>query len=269
MGLDRQPDGVDANHRSSSRIQAAHCEAAAQGQFTVIAVVPRRSSMRMAAGSVLGRRQLHRHEGARHGITGSPGQRPATTPLGIEDPTTCQVRVDAMGHRHRSARYARRVACRHDLRLELGAMRAPASTASADFVGDSVHVSTKNLVDTSILKRSAAIKVPRRDAYRERYRLPLKNSAEPRDEGLGERRIEVAFGPRALRQCRALGPTASYPRCAVRPRPRMLRPSMGASRQCMMNPSNCRNVLTCPQASGVSMSWRIASDILGAAGSQL
>jgi hypothetical protein len=28
-----------------------------------------------------------------------------------------------------------------------------------------VHVSTKNLVDTSILKRSVAIKVPRRDAY--------------------------------------------------------------------------------------------------------
>jgi hypothetical protein len=30
---------------------------------------------------------------------------------------------------------------------------------------------------------------------RERHRLPLKNSAEPRDQGLGERRIEVAFGP--------------------------------------------------------------------------
>jgi hypothetical protein len=44
-------------------------------------------------------------------------------------------------------------------------MCAPASTASADFVGNSVHVSTKNLVDTSILKRSAAIKMPRQDAY--------------------------------------------------------------------------------------------------------
>jgi len=39
-GLHREPDGVDANHRSSSRIQAAHCDAAAHGQLTVIAVVP-------------------------------------------------------------------------------------------------------------------------------------------------------------------------------------------------------------------------------------
>src|SRR6516225_601059 len=50
-GLHRQPDGVDANHRSSSRIQAAHCDAAAHGQLTVMAVVPLRSSMRIAAGS--------------------------------------------------------------------------------------------------------------------------------------------------------------------------------------------------------------------------
>ena len=70
-----------------------------------------------------------------------------------------------MGHRHRRARYARPTAGRDDLRLELGAVFAPASTATADFVGDSVHVSTKSFVDTSILKRSAAIKVPRRDAY--------------------------------------------------------------------------------------------------------
>ena len=42
---------------------------------------------------------------------------------------------------------------------------APASTDAADFVGDSVHVSTQNIVDTSILKPSGAIKVPRRDAY--------------------------------------------------------------------------------------------------------
>ena len=51
------------------------------------------------------------------------------------------------------------------MRFELGAVFAPASPASADFVGNSVHVSTKNLVDTSILKRSTAIKVPRQDAY--------------------------------------------------------------------------------------------------------
>ena len=70
-----------------------------------------------------------------------------------------------MGHRHCSNRYARRDAGRDELRLELRAMCAPASTPSADFVGNSVHVSTKNSVDTSILKRSVAIKVPRQDAY--------------------------------------------------------------------------------------------------------
>lgn len=47
-------------------------------------------------------------------------------------------------------------------------MCASASTASAGLVGNSVHVSAKNLVDTSILKRSVAIKVPRLDAYPER-----------------------------------------------------------------------------------------------------
>jgi hypothetical protein len=47
-------------------------------------------------------------------------------------------------------------------------MGAPASTASDDVVRNSVHVSTKNLVDTSILKPSAAIKVPRLDAYNSR-----------------------------------------------------------------------------------------------------
>lgn len=55
---------------------------------------------------------------------------------------------------------------------------------------------------------------------RERHRLPLKNSVEPRAQGLGERRIEVEFGPRALRLCRAIRTTASYPSCAVRPHPR-------------------------------------------------
>jgi hypothetical protein len=72
-----------------------------------------------------------------------------------------------MGHRHCGARNARRAAGCDDLRLELGAVFASAPTATADFVGDSVHVSTKSFVDTSILKRSEAIKVPRRDAYGE------------------------------------------------------------------------------------------------------
>lgn len=51
-------------------------------------------------------------------------------------------------------------------------MCASASTASAGLVGNSVHVSAKNLVDTSILKRSVAIKVPRLDAYPERALKP-------------------------------------------------------------------------------------------------
>jgi len=51
-GLDGQPHRVDANHRSSSRIQAAHSDAAAQGQLTLIAIGPRRSSTRMSAGAV-------------------------------------------------------------------------------------------------------------------------------------------------------------------------------------------------------------------------
>ena len=50
-GMNRQPDGVDPDHRSSSRIQAAHSSAPAQGQLTLIAVAPRRSSMRMSAGA--------------------------------------------------------------------------------------------------------------------------------------------------------------------------------------------------------------------------
>jgi prophage regulatory protein len=85
--------------------------------------------------------------------------------LGIAHPAASQVRVDAIGHRHRSDRHTSRAAGSHHLRFELGAVFAPASPASADFVGNSVHVSTKSLVDTSILKRSTAIKLPRLDAY--------------------------------------------------------------------------------------------------------
>lgn len=42
--LDRQPHRIDADHRSSSRIPAAHSTAAAAGQVTAIDVAPRRSS---------------------------------------------------------------------------------------------------------------------------------------------------------------------------------------------------------------------------------
>ncbi len=48
----RQPHGVDADHRSSSRIHAAHSLAALAGQVTVIFVAPRCSSMGMAATGV-------------------------------------------------------------------------------------------------------------------------------------------------------------------------------------------------------------------------
>ena len=52
-------------------------------------------------------------------------------------------------------------------------MCASASTPSAGFVGNSVHVSTKNVVDTSILKRSLSIKMPRPDAYGIRASIDL------------------------------------------------------------------------------------------------
>jgi len=44
-----QPHRVNADHRSSSRIHAAHSLAALAGQVTVIAVAPRCSSMRISA----------------------------------------------------------------------------------------------------------------------------------------------------------------------------------------------------------------------------
>lgn len=47
--LDSQPDGVDADHLSSSRSQPAHCADAAKGQVTFKANAPRRSSIRMSS----------------------------------------------------------------------------------------------------------------------------------------------------------------------------------------------------------------------------
>jgi hypothetical protein len=49
--VDGQPDGVDPDHRSSSRSHAAHTGAAAHGQLTLMRGAPRRSSMRMSAGA--------------------------------------------------------------------------------------------------------------------------------------------------------------------------------------------------------------------------
>lgn len=42
-----EPNGVDADQRSSSRIQAAQASAALAGQVTATTVDPRRTSMRM------------------------------------------------------------------------------------------------------------------------------------------------------------------------------------------------------------------------------
>lgn len=78
-------------------------------------------------------------------------------PLGIDHPAARQVRVDAVGHDQRSDRHTRRAACRDDLCLELGAVFASASAASADFVGNIVHVSSKNQVDTRLLQALPAL----------------------------------------------------------------------------------------------------------------
>lgn len=47
-GLHGQPHRVDADHRSSSRIQVAHSAAEEDGHVTVIDRAPRRSSMQMS-----------------------------------------------------------------------------------------------------------------------------------------------------------------------------------------------------------------------------
>lgn len=51
-GLGGQPHRIDADHRSSSRIQAAHSLAALAGHVTVTVVAPRCSSMRMSGNGV-------------------------------------------------------------------------------------------------------------------------------------------------------------------------------------------------------------------------
>jgi hypothetical protein len=48
-GLDGEPHRIDADHRSSSRIHAAHSAATPHGHVTEIDVAPRRSSIRMSA----------------------------------------------------------------------------------------------------------------------------------------------------------------------------------------------------------------------------
>lgn len=45
----REPHGVDADQRSSSRIQAAHASAAPAGHVSAMVVEPRRTSMRMGS----------------------------------------------------------------------------------------------------------------------------------------------------------------------------------------------------------------------------
>jgi hypothetical protein len=51
-GLGRKPQGINADRRSSSRIQAAHSLAALAGHVTVTVVAPRCSSMRMSGNGV-------------------------------------------------------------------------------------------------------------------------------------------------------------------------------------------------------------------------
>ena len=109
---------------------------------------------------------MHRHEGGTRSATRNLGDRTTAELLGFTDPASRQIRIDAMGHRDRSARHATCTALSNDLRLEFGAVIAPTSAPSAAFVGDSDHVSAKkSVVDTSILKPSDLIKVPRLDAY--------------------------------------------------------------------------------------------------------
>ncbi len=53
--LGGRPQGVDADHLSRSRIQAAQCSAAQTGQVSELLVAPRRNSMRMSGvGAQLG-----------------------------------------------------------------------------------------------------------------------------------------------------------------------------------------------------------------------
>jgi hypothetical protein len=78
---------------------------------------------------------------------------------------TCQVRVDAVAIATAPLGTPGELHAATTCALNSALCVRPASTASADVVGNSVHVSTKDSVDTSILKRSAAFKVPRLRAY--------------------------------------------------------------------------------------------------------
>ena len=61
--LHRQPQLIDANHRNSSRLQAASCAAAATGHTSDSVVAPRRSSTWiMGATSACARGDVHRQE---------------------------------------------------------------------------------------------------------------------------------------------------------------------------------------------------------------
>ena len=80
-GLDRQPQGIDADRRSHSRSQAPQAAASCVGQITLMATEPRRSSSRIAAASV-----------------GRPASCTATNPsppMGDEDARSCAACVPA------------------------------------------------------------------------------------------------------------------------------------------------------------------------------
>jgi hypothetical protein len=87
-------------------------------------------------------------------------------------PAPQQVRVQSVRQSHCGDRYGRLSAGRHDLRLELRAMRPP--TPPNDVVARSVHVSTKNLVDTIILSRNRPSKMTSPSAYYQRSKMTMK-----------------------------------------------------------------------------------------------
>ena len=79
-------------------------------------------------------RHLHRHERRSRPVQWSD-RRTAAAPLGFHHPSSRQVRVDAVGHGDSGLGHAWHAAGRDHLRLELGAVGAPAAPAAEGFIG--------------------------------------------------------------------------------------------------------------------------------------
>ena len=141
----RQPDGIDADHRSNSRIQLAHSASAAIGQATVIVVGPRRSSTRMSPTGGAGACICTATNAAGDGA-GSEVERALDRKyLGVANPAAKQICVDAARHRHGRQRHAWLCRGSDGVGLELIAVQAPTPPAGRVLGTDSVHVSTKSL----------------------------------------------------------------------------------------------------------------------------